>query len=77
MFSEFFWGPSWKTTGAAWVGMVVVVGYAFFLAHVKAQLNGHGTAGVGGIQNGVQKGTKRDSNGAAKAGGSGGGGLQL
>jgi peptide/bleomycin uptake transporter len=39
MFSEFFWGPSWKTTGAAWVGMVVVVGYAFFLAHVKAQLN--------------------------------------
>ena len=39
MFSEFFWAQSWKTTGMAWVGMAVVVGYAFFLAHVKAQLN--------------------------------------
>ena len=25
--------------GVAWVGMVVVMGYAFFLANVKAQLN--------------------------------------
>ena len=39
MFSEFFCAQSWKTTGVAWVGMAVVVGYAFFLAHVKAQLN--------------------------------------
>jgi peptide/bleomycin uptake transporter len=39
MFCEFFWARSWKTTFVAWVGMVVVVGYAFFLAHVKAQLN--------------------------------------
>ena len=43
---------------------------------VKAQLNGHGTAGVGRIQNGVQKGTKRDSNGATKASRSGGGGAE-
>lgn len=39
MFREFFWSPSCKTTLVAWVGMVVVVAYAFFLAHVKAQLN--------------------------------------
>ena len=39
MFYEFFWSASWKTTVVAWVGMVVVVAYAFFLAHVKAQLN--------------------------------------
>lgn len=39
MFREFFWSPSCKTTLVAWVGLVVVVAYAFFLAHVKAQLN--------------------------------------
>jgi len=39
MFCEFFWAQTWKTTAMAWVGMVVVVGYAFFLAHVKAELN--------------------------------------
>ena len=39
MFHEFFCAESWKTTVVAWVGMVVVVGYAFFLAHVKADLN--------------------------------------
>ena len=39
MFCEFFWVNSWKTSAWAWGGMVVVVGYAFFLAHVKAQLN--------------------------------------
>ena len=39
MLSEFFWSASWKTAGVAWLGLVVVVGYAFFLAHVKAQLN--------------------------------------
>lgn len=39
MFREFFWSSSCKTTLVAWVGMVVVVTYAFFLAHVKAQLN--------------------------------------
>lgn len=39
MFREFFWARSWKTTAVAWVGLVVVVGYAFFLATVKAQLN--------------------------------------
>jgi peptide/bleomycin uptake transporter len=39
MFCEFFWADSWKTVGLAWGGMVVVVGYSFFLAHVKAELN--------------------------------------
>lgn len=39
MFREFFWAESWRTTATAWTGMVVVVGYAFFLANVKAQLN--------------------------------------
>ena len=38
MFKEFFCG-SCKTSLGAWVGMVVIVGYAAFLAHVKAQLN--------------------------------------
>lgn len=39
MFYEFFWARSWKTVAVAWVGFVVVVGYAFFLASVKVQLN--------------------------------------
>ena len=39
MFYEFFCAQSCKTTLGAWIGLVVVVGYAFFLAHVKAQLN--------------------------------------
>ena len=38
MLREFFWS-NWYTTGVAWCGLVVVVGYAFFLAVVKAQLN--------------------------------------
>ena len=39
MFQEFFWSRSWKTTLVAWLGLGVVVGYAFFLANVKGQLN--------------------------------------
>ena len=39
MFREFFWSPSCKTTLVAWIGMTVVVAYAFFLAHIKAKLN--------------------------------------
>ena len=38
MLKEFFWG-TWRDTGAAWLGLVVVVGYAVFVATVKAQLN--------------------------------------
>jgi peptide/bleomycin uptake transporter len=38
MFKEFFFG-SFKTSFGAWVGIVAIVGYAAFLAHVKAQLN--------------------------------------
>ena len=38
MLREFFWS-TWSTTAIAWGGLVVVVGYAFFLAMVKAQLN--------------------------------------
>jgi ABC-type long-subunit fatty acid transport system fused permease/ATPase subunit len=39
MLKEFFWSASWRTTGVAWGGFVVVVGYAYFLASVKARLN--------------------------------------
>jgi len=39
MLAEFFWSASWRTTGIAWGGFVVVVGYAYFLASVKARLN--------------------------------------
>lgn len=38
MFREFFWSTR-STSAVAWAGAVVVVGYAFFLAIVKAQLN--------------------------------------
>lgn len=38
MLREFFFS-GWSTAAVAWGGMVVVVGYAFFLAMVKAQLN--------------------------------------
>lgn len=38
MLREFFCS-TWKTAAVAWGGLVVVVGYAFFLAMVKAQLN--------------------------------------
>lgn len=38
MLREFFWSD-WRTTAIAWGGLVVVVGYAYFLASVKAQLN--------------------------------------
>lgn len=38
MFKEFFFCDC-KTSLGAWVGMVVIIGYAAFLAHVKAQLN--------------------------------------
>ena len=38
MLREFFWSD-WRTTAMAWGGLVVVVGYAYFLASVKAQLN--------------------------------------
>lgn len=38
MLREFFWSD-WRTTATAWGGLVVVVGYAYFLASVKAQLN--------------------------------------
>ena len=38
MFREFFCAP-WPTALWAWGGLLVVVGYAFFLASVKAQLN--------------------------------------
>ncbi len=38
MFREFFWSTR-STSAVAWAGAVVVVGYAFFLAMVKAQLN--------------------------------------
>ena len=38
MFREFFFRPC-PTALWAWGGFVVVVGYAFFLAYVKAQLN--------------------------------------
>jgi len=38
MLREFFCS-TWSTTAVAWGGLVVVVGYAFFLAMVKAQLN--------------------------------------
>jgi ABC-type long-subunit fatty acid transport system fused permease/ATPase subunit len=39
MLAEFFWSASWRTTAIAWAGFVVVVGYAYFLASVKARLN--------------------------------------
>ncbi len=39
MLREFFWSTSWRTTAVAWCGLVVVVGYAYFLASVKARLN--------------------------------------
>lgn len=39
MFREFFWASKWKDVVVAWGGLFVVVGYAFFLASVKAQLN--------------------------------------
>ena len=39
MLAEFFWAPSWRTTAIAWAGFLVVVGYAYFLASVKARLN--------------------------------------
>ena len=38
MFREFFCG-SFKTSLGAWGGLLLVVGYAAFLAHIKAQLN--------------------------------------
>jgi len=38
MFKEFFCNDC-KTAMGAWVGMAVIIGYAAFLAHVKAQLN--------------------------------------
>ena len=38
MFKEFFCSDC-KTALGAWVGMAVIIGYAAFLAHVKAQLN--------------------------------------
>ena len=38
MLREFFCS-TWSTAAVAWGGLVVVVGYAFFLAMVKAQLN--------------------------------------
>ena len=38
MFREFFCG-SCKTSLGAWGGLILVVGYAAFLAHIKAQLN--------------------------------------
>ena len=38
MFKEFFC-RSWKTGAGAWIGLFAIVGYAAFLAHVKAQLN--------------------------------------
>jgi len=38
MLREFFWSD-WRTTATAWGGLVVVVGYSYFLASVKAQLN--------------------------------------
>ena len=38
MLREFFCSR-WSTAAVAWGGLVVVVGYAFFLAMVKAQLN--------------------------------------
>ena len=38
MFKEFFCHDL-KTALGAWLGMVVIIGYAAFLAHVKAQLN--------------------------------------
>ena len=39
MLAEFFWAASWRTTAIAWAGFLVVVGYAYFLASVKARLN--------------------------------------
>ena len=39
MLAEFFWSPSYRTTVLAWGGFIVVVGYAYFLASVKARLN--------------------------------------
>ena len=39
MLKEFFWGSRWSDVAAAWGGLVVVVGYAVFVATVKAQLN--------------------------------------
>ena len=39
MFTEFFCGPP-KTAAIAWGGAAVVVGYAWFVAHIKAKLNG-------------------------------------
>ena len=38
MFREFFCAPP-KTAATAWAGLAVVVGYALFVAHVKADLN--------------------------------------
>ena len=38
MFREFFCTAP-KTAATAWTGLAVVVGYAFFVAHVKADLN--------------------------------------
>ena len=38
MFREYFCG-SLKSVGFAWIGLAVVIGYSFFVAQVKAQLN--------------------------------------
>ena len=74
MFTEFFCGSP-KTVAIAWGGAGVVVGYSWFVAHVKAKLNGfyetfYDLLGEGGGAGGGDLGSG-DAFGSGEAAGSG------